>query len=401
MRILHYLHMTMQAEETLMLQLSRLGGHIGSSIEQHIVTTDNTASIPTKNLFIHYLSGIGHHTFISSFSIKRLYFQILSEVLPDIVHVHGAWDYSIYQIIQYSRQKGFIVVYSPDKGLEPSIISIDFWKKKLPRLIAYQFRAVRKADALLAVSATERKHLEELGWNRRIGHLRLSISPEETNTPQLYSQYLAFYTRVLNSNIRRFMTLNAWDAFTALLYAGCRQSDAPNMLSTEYLSRLHSLHSQEWNCLQVFAAAEGVSGQIVRGVEMLRLQMPALAPSVLAVLPSSTYRPLFPTGSPVKEDTLCEALASTKKMVENKKLKFAHLSELYIALRYTEYDEDKLMALLHRHRLINFTAGLLQILYEYILLEEGYMPLPPSHNRHADIIRKCLTKTNKYYETSL
>ena len=134
---------------------------------------------------------------------------------------------------------------------------------------------------------------------------------------------------------------------------------------------------------------------------MLRLQMPALAPSVLAVLPSSTYRPLFPTGSPVKEDTLCEALASTKKMVEDKKLKFAHLSELYIALRYTGYDEDKLMALLHRHRLINFTAGLLQILYEYILLEEGYMPLPPSHNRHADIIRKCLTKTNKYYETSL
>ena len=64
------------------------------------------------------------------------------------------------------------------------------------------------------------------------------------------------------------------------------------------------------------------------------------------------------------------------------------LADLYIAIKYNDYDEDRLADVLRHLHLFRYSRRLIQLLSKKILLKEGFMPFPPYNDRKVKGIIK-------------
>ena len=94
--------------------------------------------------------------------------EICEKEQPDIVHVHGCWSPQCVWVQKWSQAKGYKVILTPHGMLEPWIIKRNYWIKKLPALMLYQKKAIRKADYIHATAESEKENLIQLGYNDKI-----------------------------------------------------------------------------------------------------------------------------------------------------------------------------------------------------------------------------------------
>lgn len=101
----------------------------------------------------------------------------LERVKPDIVHLHGIWQYELHRCVVICRRKGLPYVIAPRGMLEPWSLKAKWLKKRLARFL-YQDRDLKKAAALHATAASEAEQFRKLGLTNPI-----IISPNGVNVP--------------------------------------------------------------------------------------------------------------------------------------------------------------------------------------------------------------------------
>lgn len=103
--------------------------------------------------------------------------EALTRIKPDIVHLHGIWQYELHRCAVICCRKRIPYVIAPRGMLEPWSLRAKWLKKRLARLL-YQDRDLKKAVALHATAESEAAQFRRLGFNNPV-----IISPNGVNLP--------------------------------------------------------------------------------------------------------------------------------------------------------------------------------------------------------------------------
>lgn len=81
--------------------------------------------------------------------------RFLSEIQPDIVHIHACWSFYAYCFQRRCEKYRIPTVVTFDRHLETWHLSYHYWSRKLPKCLVYQRYVVSHAKALHAVCSNE------------------------------------------------------------------------------------------------------------------------------------------------------------------------------------------------------------------------------------------------------
>ena len=164
MIVLHYIPSIDQSSGGVGSYLKLLAHSLGEMTELHIVSHHSENELKIENCAVHYID----HGLKNLLKAKRQFMALLDEIRPDIVHVNSCWEPLSSFTVFWAKTKGFPTVITPHGMLEPWVMAKNHWKKKVPAMILYQRKALKKADALIATAESERKNLVALDYNKNV-----------------------------------------------------------------------------------------------------------------------------------------------------------------------------------------------------------------------------------------
>ena len=151
--------------------LSILSGELGKRCDLTIVTCVQKGNLPMNNCKVVDLKGFAFTDAglgLSWGGIRRftaLCIQILDKERPDLVHINGIWSIDRWLMQREALKRGIKTFVMPHGMLEPWILNRHYWTKKLPALMLYERKALRKAVCLIATAESERKNMIGLHVN--------------------------------------------------------------------------------------------------------------------------------------------------------------------------------------------------------------------------------------------
>lgn len=337
---------------------------------------------------------------------RRQFVKKLADVNPDIVHIHGCWSWHIAKVERWAENRGYPVVLSPHNGLSPAVIQTDFWKNRLPRILAYQFRVVKHAFVLHAISAEELKDLKELGWKKRIALIPYNTTSADEQ--QLTESFRQLYQKVIDTNNRNRLHVREREALWVMLNAYTTIRHAEPSMTDDERKHISELTAHNWQSILVYAIDHGILPLVTEGARALHLSVPITSPSVP---PRFSVKPLLHVvDAPSRTEQKVTARFSSNpnelrlslsfyhlyRALHNHELRDAALPPLALVcniseqLRWDDYDEDVLNDILSILGIRSFTGRLLCILNETFRLPIGFMPLNPINDSGTEKIRKKL-----------
>lgn len=380
MKILHYISTIDSTAGITSKYMSALCSMCGSEAEVHLVCSNSPQPVSISNTTIHFIpNGIHNYIRLRSEWLKTLY-----EVMPDIVHVHGCWSSETARIVCLSTRRGFRTVLSPHGGLEPWIFRQQMWKEKIPKTVAYQWLAVRRAFVIHVSGAIEHENMKSLGWNKRITIVKNPLVTSEINTKEMASEMLCLYQKVLDTDVFRLMDKNIHQAFSLILHAG---------ISGEKSNSVPGIGEKGWRQLLIFAKTENVYELFLKGCNVQQMSLPDLNTNKIETF---SVRKGDADGfkknvSLTNEQNIAELIHRIRKNVLRQRIRLNILCQLAVMLRNTEYDEDVLRQALKAKNLTKFTGRIEQILNEWIGLEEGFMPVESINDVFTKKIKNIIT----------
>lgn len=345
-------------------------------------------------------------TYIISGAVSRREFvRRLSEVNPDVVHLHGCWNIRIAMAERWAVNRGYPVILSPHGGLSPKVIQDKFWKKRIPQIIAYQFLTIKNADVLHAASAQELKDIKELGWKKRIALIPYSESPNDHQI--LRDSFHALYQKIIDTASRNRLHVYESEAMWLMLYAASMGRHESIALSEEEQEHLKLLTSHNWKAIQVYAIDHRFRDMLQAGAEALSLTMPV---NITEAPPRYTIKPSFHTGTvQAKERKVTEQFSARMEELsiaqniyilyrslyhyelrEGQPAPIEMVCRINEQIKTMDYDEDMMLKIVDALGIRKFTARLMQILSETMRLTIGYMPLDPLDDNQTEQMRKKL-----------
>ncbi len=351
--------------------------------------------------------------------------QKAEQLKPEIIHIHACWNLSAYRVQQWAEKHHKAVVLSLHNHMQSWHVSHHLLFHKLPLLIIYQRKAIKNADAVLSSTETEMKRMVKIGWNVRNAMIRNALMSGSLTPDRMGTQLQALYQKVIDSNSFKLMTREDRELENKMLQASFHQHTAgeavaqqqPNNdelpMTAEDMDRLRRI--------MIHSNNEGILSEIEAGAARLHIQLPDVKNDI-----SEQAVDLFPPRLPksVKpierqktimksrrkktamthimidekptetERQICFMLLNVKQELRLKTLSRRHLTELYRAIRFTEYDEDMILRMFKQLGIRKFAARMLQIMKETYLLDEGFMPISPLNDKKTEAIRKQLSTIN-------
>jgi glycosyltransferase involved in cell wall biosynthesis len=309
-----------------------------------------------------------------SFSSFKECFQQLK---PDIVHGHGCWQGGVVSAANYAKKHGARFVLSPHGQLEP-------WELKTHRgthIASY----VERAFAIIAFGKMEQKYLARLKWNPRIEVIRNSLITNSITPQEMCSQTFAVYQKVLDSNVLELMDDSTLQALSAIIKAGIT---GDRRWVTDSVFQPSEVNYRQ---LLIYAEHQNIRNYVDYGINILGLNAPALDTTKITAFFPETYQTpkrLKDLIGEYKGDETDYLLRMIRQI--QKQPLMLHLIELSRELRRDTVDEDRLYTALEDKGLLKYASRLMQVLSEETLLDEGYMPLPPTDDRGTRQIRNLI-----------
>ena len=99
--------------------------------------------------------------------IKAFFARQFAAIRPDLIHLHGIWDWSIHLAAVAARRLRIPYIIAPRGSLEPWCLEQKKWKKRLA-LALYQRRDLKAAVALHATAPSEAAQFRRLGFTQTI-----------------------------------------------------------------------------------------------------------------------------------------------------------------------------------------------------------------------------------------
>lgn len=193
MKILHYIPSIDRTSGGTTTYLQLLAKELGKRVELYIVTHASENPVEIENCQVYYIASLRHIR-----EMKRQWMHWLDELEPDVVHVNTCWMPQCALVQQWAQRLGYKVVLSPHGMLEPWIMKRHYWTRKVPALLLYQRKAVRKADYLHATAESEKENLLRLGYNRNVAVVANGIDVEHIALKSTWkrNRQLLFLSRI-------------------------------------------------------------------------------------------------------------------------------------------------------------------------------------------------------------
>ena len=299
------------------------------------------------------------------------------DAAPDIVHVHGCWQYKTVRQALQARRQGARIVFTPHGGLEPRVINERRLSEKLCKTLLWQRRLAECSYVMIAQGSMEAEALRKLGWNPRIEIIRNAVITNSITPEAMTRQTQAIYRKVMDSNTSALMSDEGRRLLSLLLKAGITGdrrwiAEQPPVIE-----------EKEWRRLLVYADQENVRTVVDAGCRVLGIRAPYIETAKIeSYLPTDYEKPRVEANNVVGIIT----------EMHRRQLTLRHFVELDRALRNSDVDDEWLNdALAENHRL-RFFRRVLQVLTEQTALDEGYWPTRPLDDRGTQRIRNLLKK---------
>lgn len=304
-------------------------------------------------------------------------YKKLKEYQPDIVHVHASWNLRSALFAELARHLGYFVVVSPHCGLAQEIIVQNLWKEKIPRIIAYQFRMIRKSRLIIAISEEEKNKLKRLGWKNRIivvpQHPADGISDDE-----LCSTIMAAYRKVIDTHYLERITENEI-GFTIRCVREALRREGHYMLPSDHYEAPEELSFRR---IYIFAHDNGVTPLLLEGAKRLCCSMPSQLD--VEKLPRFKEKKKRQTEKEKNFTKFCDILkkeipeaANDEILTPQGEISLLAFSNVYSAIRFNDYDEERFMASVKSAGLEKYAAKMMSLFQELFNMEEGFMPIAP------------------------
>jgi poly(glycerol-phosphate) alpha-glucosyltransferase len=93
--------------------------------------------------------------------------RMLTNANPDLVHVHGLWQYNSLATVRWHRKSHKPYIVSPHGMLDPWALKNSAWKKRVA-WIAYELRHLKEAGCIRALCRSEADSIRALGLRNPI-----------------------------------------------------------------------------------------------------------------------------------------------------------------------------------------------------------------------------------------
>ena len=298
-----------------------------------------------------------------------------STPLPDIVHIHGCWQYSVVRQALQAHRQGVRIVFTPHGGLEPWVINERRMSEKLCKTLLWQRRLAECSYVTIAQGKMEADALQQLGWNPRIETIRNAVITNSITQEAMVQQTQEVYRKVMDSNTLELMGDDTQSLLAQILKAGIT-GDKRWVQQT-----LPDINEDEWRRLLIYADNENVRTTVDKGTRTLGIQHPYMETAAIRnYLPTQFRQPR------VEAHDVAGIVAEMKRGP----LTLKHFVELDRALRRDNVDDEWLCDALDENHLLKYFRRLLQVLTEQTGLDEGFLPTLPLDDRRTQTIRKQL-----------
>ena len=309
---------------------------------------------------------------------------------PDIIHIHGCWQHTVAGVDKLAWKEGIRTVVTPHGQLEPWYVEQNKIVEKMPKMLLWQNTVLGNAYSLIAQGNMERQCLEQKRLNPNVCTILNVVVTSLTTHERMVEETITVYRNVMDSNPLPLMTEETQHALHLLLKLGV--SNDIRSISSEGRKQ-PELSEDQWRHLIIYAYYEGVMGYVKSASDLLGWEMPDINPKeVKCFLPLDYAYPnsLLNHLKGNKEaaiDNIVALIRQINSECSDCSLPLLHLCELSLIMRKMDIDEGKAMKKLEDKHLSAFTKGLMQVLAETAMLEEGFMIAEPEEGRKAESIR--------------
>lgn len=311
----------------------------------------------------------------SFLSFRNAFAKKLKEIQPDIVHFHACWNFRAAYAHRMSRRRHFFTIVSPHGGLSDEIINLDFWKEKLPRIIAYQFWMLRKSRLVISISDKEHQELTQLGWRRRMMLIH-HPSFHTISDDDLCEGIMQAYRKVIDTHYTERITKEEKDFVCQCLRAACWKEN-------EYLPDFQPATVSpdlSFRRIYLYAHDNGVTTLLSTGAKLSGINLPPL----LKVDELPRFKAKKKKMGNYEKDCkkLCSIIHTIIPQMQKDviftphgEVSLATLTDIYNALRFNDYNEDFLAENIKKEGLSKFTKKLMKTYERIFQLQEGFRPI--------------------------
>lgn len=323
--------------------------------------------------------------------------QKLRSFRPHIVHVHTIWSWRAAQWVRLAGKQGCGVVVSPHGALDAYRCRHERRWSKLAMTVLYQRRMVSRADALLASTDHEAARIARLGWNDQADTIGCALLDSRLSVETMGRCSVDLYHKVIDTRYAHYLTPEDNEVIGSLLHAAIDREPSAQ-ISSERLGHLHALDADHWRRLCLWAEDEDVMALVAEAVRRLELNAPLAdnnpttisrypvrhpkrrdaLPADDLLLAGETAKEKWRTVLQDESDALKRVvtlLLNARTLSRRKEFSLRHLCDLYAAIKFLDYDEEELKAILPRFSAVGFSRRAVAVLGRRLLLTEGFMPL--------------------------
>lgn len=409
MKVLHFITSIDSADIYSEEYMSALLRCMGTQAEVHLATfhSNNVVYIEQTELhFFDYPKNIIDHTF------EKVFTDLLNRLKPDIVHIHGCWDRTLWDVTRMATKGNIPVVLSPHGALDPAILRTFFITRRLPKLIAYQYRTILSADVLLSSTLREEENLKDLLLNCRTVVIPDPRLATETDYLQVSIQLLKLYRKTIDTTCTyRSLDENEQHSIKTLLREGATNNEEPIQTEQQTIDLLNALSEKSWRKIFIISHDNHLEGIFDHAINRLGINPPTIDVSRIdrfdyivknspIFLPDDKLLYINPlqkskVGS-IKEPTvkrLVFMLLNLRHLIKQGDIKLYHLVQLYKCMKYDNYDEDTFAQYMKSLRLKLFAEKAEILLQHFFGLTEGFMPIPACAPQKAHVLINKTIKT--------
>lgn len=315
--------------------------------ENHLLT-DRHVNIPNAEIiplkYAHW----------NPLSIRNVFLKSLYTLMPDIVHIHGCWNYANYQCLKMASNRGFVTFFSPYGGITMKNIKENFWKEKVWKLLWYQRPMIKAASEIIIQKKKEENVLNMLGRNEGITLLQ----PNDDDEKEYGMQLLELYKKAHFERIKNEVSMQTLAALHNQLH---------DLLHSRPMAEVH-LSKREQEQYNVFCEAQELKDVVTKPYQI----------------------PRYNDGDAC--GVIYKMIGQLKKDLNKGKATFNDIFQLTATMQNNDYDEDQLVSGLEKNGTLLFTRRLIEIADELCGIDIGFMPCLPLDDEETTNIKLKLFK---------
>lgn len=337
--------------------------------------------------------------------------DIYMDGTPDLIHVHGCWDYQSARLVGEANRKGVATVVSTHGGYMPFTVRHEQPMSKRAKMLTYQDNCITTADAVVATTQEELDSIMSQTTQKSTELIPSFILDSKTTVEYVVDRLLTLYQKVIDTRYRLRMSKTEVDLIKRLIHVGCSMPEFVSKVTPFSPTDYAAVTQEQWKRLKLYAHDEHIEDIISKGAAYDNVTIPSIDVDSIArfkvgVEKSDGIDYISEIGKKRKSFKQ-EIIARTDKdenslrhivylaadismKVKCKAVSMRHFVSFFRMLQDGDYDEDKLMEILAHVKLRKPTQRILYILKEDLGLSEGFLPCETIYDSKTQILRDLI-----------